>query len=214
MSLLARDTRQCVVCSTTATYTIVSSRYMIEALDFDGRPYETSLLALPHWVQCCGSCKYCARDISVTTPNGGAVCKTPAYQAILNDTSYPYTARQYRAAAHIATLQQQHAEAGWHAIRAMWKCEDMHHPLARMCRSETLAHYINAYQQGQRFAQHNAEECLIIADLYRRNGDMRNASHYNNLAAQGTNSQQMLVLTTRQHELIEHNVTTRHQRPE
>lgn len=214
MSLLTRDTRQCAVCSTNQSYTIVSPHRITESLDFDGRPYETSILALPYWVQCCGACKYCASDIRNATAHTGAICKTAAYHTIFNDASYPYMARQYRAAAHIATLQQQHAHAGWYAIRATWKCEDMQHPLMRMCRNETLTHYVNAYQQGQRFGQHTADECLIIADLYRRNGDMHHAMHYNDLAAQGHSDPHIQFLVAQQHEHIQTNVTTRQVRPE
>lgn len=214
MSLLMRDTRQCAVCGTTQPYTVVIPRRTIESLDFDGRPYETSLLALPYWVQCCGGCKYCASDVRKAVENAAAICKTAAYQTIFNDTSYPYMARQYRAAAHIAVLQHKHADAGWYAVRATWKCEDMQHPLAKICRSETIVHLINAYQQGQRFGSHSSDECMVIADLYRRSGDMHNAAHYNDLAAHGGNNPQVQTLVARQRELISTNIMTRQVRPE
>lgn len=213
MPLLTRDTRQCAVCSSNSTYTIVLEQRATEPLDFDGRPYETSLLALPYWVQCCGSCKYCARDISQTHDTAGAISKTAAYHAIYNDASYPFMARQYRAAAHIATLNQKHADAGWYAIRATWKCEDMQHPLARICRSEAIAHYTSAYQQGQRFGSTSSEECMIIADLYRRSGDMHNATHYNTLAAQGTSQASLQANVAHQRQLIDTTTTTRQLRP-
>ncbi|MFN5936218.1 MAG: hypothetical protein ACK46D_18185 [Roseiflexaceae bacterium] len=214
MSLLTRDTRQCAVCSTTTTQTVVTLRPILESYDLDGRPYEASLLALPYWVQCCGGCKYCARDIRQAGDNLAAICKTAAYLAILNDASFPYMARQYRAAAHIATLYHNHAEAGWHSIRATWKCEDMQHPLARICRNDTLTHYVNAYQQGQRFGQHNAEECLIIADLYRRNSDMHHANEYAERALQGSsNDATYLQAIHHLQALIRTSTTTRQPRP-
>lgn len=214
MSLLSRDTRQCAVCSTTTAYTVVTSRNMIDSYDLDGRPYETSLLALPYWVQCCGGCKYCARDVRNAGENTGAICKTAAYLAIFNDASFPYMARQYRAAAHIAALYHNHADAGWHSIRATWKCEDMQHPLARICRNETLTHYVNAYQQGQRFGQHSGDECLIIADLYRRNGDMHHANEYAERATQANPNDPLMQDALRHiHALIHTSTTTRQLRP-
>ena len=213
MALLVRDTRQCVICSTNTVFTVVATVTKTEDIDLDGRDYKTSLLALPYWVQCCGGCEYCASDVRTAHENARAVCKTAAYLAIINDTGYPYITRHYRAAAYIAAIYYNHAEAGWHAIRAAWRCEDMSHPLASVCRQEAATHFINAYQQGQRFGQNNADECMIIADLHRRRGDMPQATHYNTLAAQAKSNERIQAAIALQQTLITQNITTRQVRP-
>jgi hypothetical protein len=73
---------------------------------------------------------------------------------------------------------------------------------------------VNAYQQGQRFGQHSAEECLIIADLYRRNSDMHHANEYAERALQG-NSNDATYQQAIHHlqALIRTGTTTRQPRP-
>jgi hypothetical protein len=175
---LLRDARQCAVCTNTTTYTCVNPKAHIEGIDIDSRPYELSIIALPYWVQQCGTCRHCGVDVRTIHPDARAIVKTTAYLAILNDTGYPFLAREYLAAAHLCRMTERYAEAGWHALRAAWKCEDMLHPMAGFCRTNALQAFELALQHAQSVGANAFESALIIGDVWRRNGDNAAAARF------------------------------------
>ena len=107
----------------------------------------------------------------VALPDARAIIKTSTYLAILTDTGYPFLAREYLAAAHLCRMTERYAEAGWHALRAAWKCEDMLHPMAGFCRTSALQAFELALQHEQSIGANAFESALIIGDVWRRNGD-------------------------------------------
>jgi len=213
LQALYRESRQCVICSTTTVFTCVNDKHYIDQPDLDGRPYELSLVALPYWIQACGTCKYRSRDIRDADPHTAALIRSAPYHALLTDSGYPYLAREYQAAAYVVRTQQLNADAAWYHLRAAWKCEDVAHPFANLCRKEALHDLEQAYTHAQPITASDAKTCLIIADVYRRNGDMANASHFHQRATTSDNGRFDTALAL-QLRLITTNNTRRHQRPE
>lgn len=184
MTALYRDQRQCAICHTYTTFTCINPKFIFDDLDMDGRPYDMSLIILPYWVQHCSKCHLCTTDIRVTQPQAEEIIKTAAYLGLISDQSFPYLTREYNAASYLARFASNYPEAGWHALRATWKCEDTHHPLRGVIRQHALDCFILALQHQQSFAPTNTEQHLIIADLYRRHGEFNLALQYNQKAAQ------------------------------
>lgn len=178
MQALLRDARQCAVCTNTTTYTCVNPRMHVDSYDLDGRPYELSIIALPYWVQQCGTCRHCTADVRLVHPDARTIVKTTAYLAILNDTGYPFLAREYLAAAHLCRMIEHYADAGLHALRAAWKCEDMVHPMAGFCRTQAIQSFERALQQNQPVGSGTFDSAIIIGDICRRNGDSASALRY------------------------------------
>lgn len=210
---LYRESRQCVICSTTTTFTCVDERHYIDEVDLDSRPYELSLVALPHWIHACGGCQYRSRDTRHAPDNTADILRSTPYQGILADTSYPYMTREYRAAAHIARIKHRFADAAWYQLRAVWKCEDITHPFANLCRKETVQDLEQAIAHNQPLADDMVETLLITADILRRNGDMLHASHFNQRALDMGADHPLLDAIALQQTLIAGNVSKRHQRP-
>lgn len=171
MDTLIREMRQCAVCTNHTTYTCVNPRLKPIDLDLDCRPYEVSIVTLPYWVQQCGTCRYCAADVRLAPAEARSIVKSTAYLALLNDIGYPFLAREYLAAAHLCRMNADYAAAGWHALRAAWKCEDMSHPMAGFCRTSAYEAFSLAASNAQPYAATPCDAALILADVQRRSGD-------------------------------------------
>lgn len=199
MDTLIREARQCAICTNVTTYTCVHPRVPEGDLDLDHRPYALSIVALPYWVQQCGTCRYCAADVRLAPATARDVVKSTAYLAFLNDVGYPFLAREYLAAAHICRMTTQYAAAGWHALRAAWKCEDMSHPMAGYCRTQATEAFSMALQHGDAATPAPYEVALILADLQRRSGDAAQALAHAADAetAAGTDAQRQWVTQLR-----------------
>jgi hypothetical protein len=209
MQTLLREARQCAVCTNTTTYTCVDPRARIDSRDLDGRPYELSIIALPYWVQQCGTCRFCAEDVRLAHPDARNIVKNSAYLAQLNDTGYPFLAREYLAAAHVCRMTERYAEAGWHALRAAWKCEDMLHPMAGFCRNQTVLSFELALQHGQAVGATPFEHAVIIGDVLRRNGDSAPALRYAQQADEHAVDNLQSVIATQLLHAIDGGVRTR-----
>jgi hypothetical protein len=184
MTALYRDQRQCAICTTYTTYTCINSKFVFEDLDMDGRPYDMTLIILPYWVQHCSKCHFCSSDIRVTSEQATDIIKTHAYLGIVADQSYPYISREYNAASYLCRFENDYANAGWHALRSTWKCEDTHHPMRGVIRQQAIDNFLRAIEHHQTFAPTPSEQHLILADLYRRHGEFMLAHQYNQHAAQ------------------------------
>jgi hypothetical protein len=184
MTALYRDERQCIICTTTTTFTCINRRFVFDDLDLDGRPYDMTLLVLPYWVQHCSKCHFCSSDIRVASEQAAEIIKTHAYLNIISDQSYPYVAREYNAASYLCRFAGDYANAGWHALRSTWKCEDTHHPMRGVIRQQAIDNFLHAIEQQQSFAPTPSEQHLVIADLYRRHGEFVLAKQCNQHAAQ------------------------------
>ncbi|MFZ9857790.1 MAG: hypothetical protein ACO3F2_05575 [Roseiflexaceae bacterium] len=184
MTALYRDQRQCAICTTYTTFTCINSKFVFDDLDMDGRPYDMSLIVLPYWVQHCSKCHVCSSDIRIASEQAHDIIKTHAYLGIIADQSFPYLTREYNAASYLCRFAHDYANAGWHALRATWKCEDTHHPLRGVVRQQAIDNFLQAIEKQQAFASTPSEQHLIIADLYRRHGEFILAHQYNQRAAQ------------------------------
>jgi hypothetical protein len=184
MTALYRDQRQCAICKSYTTFTCINSKFVFDDLDMDGRPYDMSLIVLPYWVQHCSKCHFCSSDIRIAGDQATEIIKTSAYLGLIHDQSFPYLSREYNAASYLCRFAHDYATAGWHALRATWKCEDTHHPLRGVIRQQAIDNFLLAIQHQQQFAQTLSEQHLIIADLYRRHGEFALSRQYNQQAAQ------------------------------
>ena len=75
-------------------------------------------------------------------------------------------------------MTERYAEAGWHALRAAWKCEDMLHPMAGFCRTSALQAFELALQHAQSVGATAFESALIIGEVWRRTGDHAAAARF------------------------------------
>ena len=67
-------------------------------------------------------------------------------------------------------------DAGWSALYAAWVCDDnKNNKGARKCRKKAINLFKQAKERGQKFAENEETEKLIMVDLMRRSGQFKSA---------------------------------------
>ena len=160
----------CAACGETSEHMLISSTSSFGSMDLDTMPPPLARDTLAQEIQRCPSCGYCAPDISEVTGLDVDLFNDSDYQEVLKGSSgKPPLAREFEAAALLATRAARHADAGWFLLKAAWACDDEQAEAdARAFRMKTLESWSLASSSAQSFAADATSEALIKVDITRR----------------------------------------------
>jgi hypothetical protein len=176
MTQLIQHEHTCLVCGDSNAYTAIGYTNQIGYYDLDTRPPERLRSTLPHWIQRCPQCGYCAPHVSRGPEGVHEIVETSAYQAQLSDRFYPPLANHFMAWALIQEKCDDLIGAGWACVHAAWACDDED---ASIGANLTRLHAVELFKRARRngigfFSQPGAEDALL-ADLLRRSGEFEPA---------------------------------------
>lgn len=168
--------QQCAVCGTTDKYILLTSTNSFGVPDLDTRPPEMMRSTIGLWVQRCGSCGYCAPDITKGSPALSTVIHSVPYQTQLRSPDFPELANSFLCWSLIQQDQGDFASAGWASLRAAWACDDTGDESAAVqCRLRAANLLQKARQVHQTFASQSGAEEALLADILRRAGQFDGA---------------------------------------
>jgi len=168
----------CRLCGHSSTQAVIASTNKFGHSDFDLRPPEMARSTIYHQIQTCPKCKYCAGNISADCPSEfSKKIIRQDYLDLYNNPEIPEKARQFLCSSMLLASIENKVDAGWGALRAAWICDDKKlTEQAVHCREEALAHFEHARKNQQHFLEDEYAEDLILTDLYRRCGNMAQAT--------------------------------------
>ena len=162
---------QCAICG--AENDIEDQRQVEagEPPDFDTRPGEPLRSTISSWVACCGTCGYCAADISVAHAKAYDAIHADGYRGVLSDIDLPLKARHFLCYAFLLDRLHEYADAGWTALHAAWVCDDIgDSESGARCREQAIECWKRGKHAGQTFSDDLASEYALVTDLHRRMG--------------------------------------------
>lgn len=166
----------CFNCGTVSQFTVVGSTNTFGGHpDLDTRPPEMARSTIRFWVRRCPSCGYCAPEISRGSDLAKTTITSEAYRGQLNSPRFPELANSFLCQAILLASEDDHAGAGWAALRAAWACDDAHLEEAASCRTIAAEHFNTATAVGQSYAVDPSVEQAILADLLRRSNQFQKA---------------------------------------
>lgn len=166
----------CALCGETSRVTPAPATNAIGSPDLDARPPGAARAALPLRVQCCGSCGYCARDLSQETPGSRAAVDEEEYVEALEDESLPAKAREFLCLARLDGAAGRFDDAFWSTLSAAWIADDAGNTeAADHCRALALAALRMARAAGRRLRGGPGVEDVVEVDLLRRTGEFADA---------------------------------------
>jgi hypothetical protein len=170
MTTLFRETKTCFVCGNKSEHTCIGSTNTFGGSpDLDLRPPEMQRSTMPHWVQRCPTCGYCAASIADGPEIAKEIVKSPDYLTQLGHPSFPQLASMFLCSSLIQAAARKESAAGWDALHAAWTCDDEAAERSELCRRKAIALFLAARAKDHPFAKGRATEDLLLADLYRRN---------------------------------------------
>jgi hypothetical protein len=168
MTTLFRETKTCFVCGNKSEHTAIGSTNSFGSPDLDLRPPEMQRSTMPHWIQRCPTCGYCAASIAEGPEIAKEIVRSPDYLAQRDDPAFPWLADNFLCSSLIQAADSKESAAGWDALHAAWTCDDQAAEKAEFCRRKAIVLFIAARAKGQPFAKERTTEDLLLADLYRR----------------------------------------------
>lgn len=171
MTTIRQQLLTCVLCEESTLLPVLTSTSSFGPPDLDLRPAEPARSSIFAWVQCCGSCGYCAPSIGEATPGVGDVVDSPAYRAQLAEPGIPELARSFLCAALIFGELGEAALAAQMAIEAAWVCDDENAvEAARRCRLRAVELLRESRATGDALHPDSQTESAVLVDLLRRAG--------------------------------------------
>jgi len=205
--------KTCCVCSTTSRQAEMGVRGIVEPYDLDTRPTGAPRSSIYIWVQRCGTCGYCAPDISKGGEGVKKFVESTEYRQKLANRKLPEALNNFLCWSMIREYVGDYAAAGWAALYAAWVCDDDVNIRGRAAECRTLASRLfdQARAQGKNFSKGTEEEDLIRLDILRRCGRLDEASKLcgEMLAREGLSKRTMQIVTYQQ-ELIEAKDVSKH----
>ena len=136
------------------------------ASDLDGRPADMQRSTMDSWVQRCGRCGYCSRNVSVFDERMRALLESGAYRAQVKDAALLST---FACAGMLAAAARNYADAGYYYLCAAWDADDRSIELhARHFRQEAADAYLRVLAEGGMFRSERGESEAILVDCLRR----------------------------------------------
>jgi hypothetical protein len=171
LGLLNSRIVQCGLCASDVAVPTAPPAEELEPPDFDTRPGETMRSTLPHWVQRCSTCGYCASDITSMNEEAAGIVQTDRYRSLLQDSSLPAKAREFLCYSLVLDVVDQPGDAGWSALHAAWACDDADDDASAIrCRTLAINLWQKCKQAGESFGDDLTLEFTIVTDVYRRMG--------------------------------------------
>lgn len=181
MTTAYRTEKKCAVCGNVSQHFEITSTIVIGSSDLDLRPPELKRSTIDMWVQRCPSCGYCAPDISELIEKSEEIVRSESYQQQLNNPEFPELANSFLCCSLIKENTGNLSEAGWNSLFAAWACDDAKNDVsAQACRKRAADLFRKARANGQKFAEQEALEDVIMADLLRRAGQFEEALEFCN----------------------------------
>jgi hypothetical protein len=166
----------CALCGETVRVTPAPATNAIGSPDLDARPPGVARTALPLRVQCCPSCGYCARDLTVETPGSREAVDEEEYVELLDDDELPEKAREFLCLARLDGAAGRFDDAFWSTLSAAWIADDADDlDGAERCRALALAALRMARAAGRRVGSEPGVEDVVEVDLLRRMGEFADA---------------------------------------
>lgn len=173
MTTFSAELVHCGVCGKRSEQMIISSTSSFGAMDLDTRPAPLARFNLPHEIQRCPSCGYCARSIEVGDPSISNLIESETYRTTLERE--PPVLGSFLCAAIVAEANGDLVEGGWLSLGAAWLADDDNDSdTSAQCRSLALMYWEEARRSGQGPAGDPASSFCLEADL-RRIGDFKGA---------------------------------------
>ncbi|MFN9771734.1 MAG: hypothetical protein ACK54X_03775 [Burkholderiales bacterium] len=166
----------CALCGETVRMPPAPATNAIGSPDLDARPPGVARTALPLRVQCCPSCGYCARDLTVETPGSREAVDEEEYVEVLDDDELPEKAREFLCLARLDGAAGRFDDAFWSTLSAAWIADDADDlDGAERCRALALAALRMARAAGRRVGSEPGVEDVVEVDLLRRMGEFADA---------------------------------------
>ena len=167
----------CAVCGTKNEYHVIRT-VTFNGYELDMRPSGTgSLLSLT--VKQCPACGYCAVDITKLLDNALKTVADPAYKAQLADPDFPELANKFLARMMIEDKAGDRIAAIRSAISAGWASDDANMPsAAAAARKIGIQRILELNAANEQYSQRKGEDELLVADMYRRNGEFAAAEQF------------------------------------
>jgi len=176
MTQLIQSEHACLVCGATNAYTSIGYTNQIGYYDLDTRPPERLRSTLPHWIQRCPQCGYCAPHVSQGPSGVNEIVETSTYQAQLSDRFYPPLANHFRAWGLIQERCSGLVAAAWACTHAAWACDDEDANIgANLSRLRAVELFKRARRDRVAFFSEPGAEDALLADLLRRSGEFEPA---------------------------------------
>jgi len=154
----------------------VGSTYTSGYSDLDFRPPPLARYNLGYEVEVCPSCGYCARKLSKAAAEAKTAVSSAPYQALRARTDLPPLTQYFLCMAYLQEISRQYADAGWAALSGAWAADDQEHAeAARECQTLAADLFERAQKEKQEFMDEPGAEDLLLADLYRRIGQLDTA---------------------------------------
>lgn len=192
MTTFKVEERTCAVCGEISKHRVITSTSAFGSMQLDTRPPYPQGASIDMWIQRCPSCGYCAPDIFKGSQQASNIIKSEHYQKQLGNPNFPELANSFLCWSLIQESTLEFAEAAWSCIHAAWACDDAslvfddagrlqdnaHIAMsAQNCRTKALASLQRARERGQRFAEQEGGEEILMVDLARRSGQFDLALH-------------------------------------
>jgi hypothetical protein len=173
MTTISSAEEACFVCGKSSEHTVINSTNEFGSPDLDLRPPPMARQTISHWIKRCPFCGYCASTLSEGPEIAKRVVRSSEYIEQLNSADFPQLADQFLCWALIQVAAGEASNAGWAALHAAWACDDAKTAHgADVCRRKAIALFVSARAKAQTFSQDGASESLLLADLYRRTGQL------------------------------------------
>ena len=166
----------CAICDHKQIMSLIGSTNSFGYTDLDMRPPEMQRSTIDTWVQRCDSCGYCANSLDVENPMARSVIESQLYQNTLSNPNYPQLANEFKCKAIIDQANGKYADAAWSSLFAAWACDDEGHSAqAIQCRKEAIQILERAQQENQLMMEREIDQTLLLVDLLRRSGQLKQA---------------------------------------
>ena len=168
----------CGNCKQESEQTILTSTNSFGAPDLDGRPPPMKRNTMSMWLQECPHCRLVCQRID-DPPQGVAVfVAEPRYLAVVNDGSVSDVTRKFRSWAYLASALKMASEEAFAHLHLAWLADDENDPaLAKAERSIAVAKLGVLRDEGKLYPTQPGAAEVLLADLWRRNGEFDNAIH-------------------------------------
>lgn len=191
--------RTCAVCGAKNNYPVIRT-VSFNGYDLDMRPAGAPLLI----VQQCPDCGYCAADVGNLINRAEETVMDSAYKAQLTNTEFPEKADKFLAKMMIEDKAGERKAAIRSAINAGWASDDAKMPSAAVAaRNMSIRRIMELNALNERYSQGKGEDELLLADMYRRNGEFEKAEQLVKKGLEHTVGETFKAVLNFERELIE-----------
>ncbi|ERP32182.1 hypothetical protein [Chitinivibrio alkaliphilus] len=175
MSTLEFKEKVCAVCGTRGNFPQMANVSIEVPVGIDGHPGEADALSVS--VNYCTHCGYATEDIATALPGTEQIVYSPAYQKLVQESTYTESVLKFIAASLLAYKQGDIALAITMLIRGVWVAESYHVPSERISRirRKAIDLMLICRSKGDSFEMTVWQEAYMIVEFLRREGEFDDA---------------------------------------